>query len=206
MIRKLITYFIFTFLTFYSFGQKKWNFLIADNLQFRDEINSQYKDSIHSPLTEEAREDFTALPFFSIDTNYYIRAKFVKIEKGRVFKMKTSTSRKPTYRVYGKVIFALRDTIHELLVYQNIQLSQKEGFEDFLFLPFNDFTNGNETYGGGRYLDLKIPTSEKLILDFNKAYNPYCAYTVGYSCPIPPKENSLQTYIKAGVKYLEMDH
>ena len=203
---KLINYILFFSLTFSSFSQKKWNFLIADILQFRDEINAQYKDSVHSPLTKAVRDQFTTLPFFSIDTNYYIRAKFVKIEKGRVIKMKTSTSRKPTYRVYGKAIFTLRDTNHEILLYQNIELVNKEGFEDFLFFPFNDFTNGGETYGGGRYLDLKIPQNDELILDFNKAYNPYCAYTDGYSCPIPQKENSLQTYIKAGVKYSDEDH
>ena len=184
-----------------SFSQKKWNFLIADNLQFRDEMNAQYKDSVHSPLSKEQRNEFNALPFFPIDTTYYVTAKFVHIKQGKSFQMLTSTKRKPTYKVYGKVLFTLRDSNFELMVYQNESLIKKEGYENYLFLPFNDFTNGNETYGGGRYLDLKIPTEDKLVLDFNKAYNPYCAYTDGYSCPIPPKENSLQTYIKAGVKY-----
>jgi hypothetical protein len=85
-------------------------------------------------------------------------------------------------------------------------LTKKEGYEDFLFLPFNDYTNGNETYGGGRYLDLRIPDGSTIILDFNKAYNPYCAYTDRYSCPVPPKENSITTYIYAGVQFKGEEH
>ena len=76
---KLINYILFFSLSFSSFSQKKWNFLIADILQFRDEINAQYKDSVHSPLTKAARDQFTTLPFFSIDTNYYIRVLIKRI-------------------------------------------------------------------------------------------------------------------------------
>ncbi|WP_192347263.1 DUF1684 domain-containing protein [Algoriphagus sp. Y33] len=68
-----------------------------------------------------------------------------------------------------------------------------------LFLPFTDQTNGGETYGGGRYMGLTIPTGDTIELDFNKAYNPYCAYASGYACPIPPKENDLEVPIRAGV-------
>ena len=73
-------------------------------------------------------------------------------------------------------------------------------YKDYLFLPFTDPTNGVTTYGGGRYLDLMIPATKVVQLDFNKAYNPYCAYSGNYSCPIPPEENHLEIEIKAGVK------
>ncbi len=73
-------------------------------------------------------------------------------------------------------------------------------FENYLFLPFTDLTNGNGTYGGGRYIDLEIPKGDTMVIDFNKSYNPYCAYNGKYSCPIPPKENDLNIAIKAGVK------
>ena len=71
------------------------------------------------------------------------------------------------------------------------------------YIPFTDLTNGEETYGAGRYLDFKIPESEKVIIDFNLAYNPYCAYNHSYSCPIPPKENNLNIKIEAGEKTFE---
>jgi hypothetical protein len=90
-------------------------------------------------------------------------------------------------------------------VYQNLGLLKNPEYEDYLFLPFNDYTNGNETYGGGRYLDVRIPKGNTMVLDFNKAYNPYCAYTYGYSCPVPPRGNSLETEINAGIKFEEIE-
>jgi uncharacterized protein (DUF1684 family) len=81
-------------------------------------------------------------------------------------------------------------------------------YKDYLYLPFKDFTNGESTYGGGRYLDFKmsdIQENQTIIIDFNKAYNPYCAYSDGYSCPIPPSENHLQVFIEAGEKNIK-DH
>ena len=72
--------------------------------------------------------------------------------------------------------------------------------ENSLFLPFTDQTNGKELYGGGRYMDVEIPLSDAIILDFNKAYNPYCACSDRYSCPIPPQENDLQIPILLGEK------
>ena len=77
---------------------------------------------------------------------------------------------------------------------------------DHLFLPFTDNTNGVETYGGGRYIDLKIPAGNTINIDFNKAYNPYCAYSDKYSCPIPPPENHLDIEIKAGIKLTDHHH
>ena len=69
-----------------------------------------------------------------------------------------------------------------------------------MFLPFSDLTSGNETYGGGRYIDLEIPKGKTITIDFNQAYNPYCAYNPKYSCPIVPAENELLTNVNAGVK------
>ena len=77
------------------------------------------------------------------------------------------------------------------------------GYENSLFVPFTDLTNGKETYGGGRYMDVEIPEGDSIVLDFNKAYNPYCAYSTNYSCPIPPKENDLPISINAGLKIKE---
>lgn len=85
-------------------------------------------------------------------------------------------------------------------MYQNLDLIKKPGFKDYLFLPFTDMTCGDESYLGGRYIDMKMPTSKWITIDFNKAYNPYCVYNDNYSCPIVPSENHLDIEIKAGVK------
>ena len=84
-------------------------------------------------------------------------------------------------------------------------MSKKYEYAGFLFLPFKDLTNGKETYGGGRFMDILIPDTDKIILDFNKAYNPYCAFSHRYSCPLPPFENWLKTEIPAGEK-LKQNH
>ena len=81
-----------------------------------------------------------------------------------------------------------------------MELLDDEEFVDYLFLPFTDLTNGEATYAGGRYIDLAIPDGDTLIIDFNKSYNPYCAYNKKYSCPIVPKVNHLEIDINAGVK------
>jgi hypothetical protein len=101
---------------------------------------------------------------------------------------------------YGIVTFNLKRNAYRLNVYQNQDLMKKEGYEDYLFLPFLDDTNGEESYGGGRYIDLRIPEGDEVVIDFNKAYNPYCAYNEKYSCPIVPRENYLDLKVEAGVK------
>jgi hypothetical protein len=100
------------------------------------------------------------------------------------------------------VSFQVNGTDLSLVVYQNEQLMQDTAFENYLFLPFTDLTNGEESYGGGRYLDLEISKlkNNSILIDFNKAYNPYCAYASGYNCPVPPRENNLPIAIRAGEK------
>jgi uncharacterized protein (DUF1684 family) len=86
---------------------------------------------------------------------------------------------------------------------------QRAEYKNYLFIPFTDATNGTDTYEGGRYIDLSIPDIKdtNVIVDFNKAYNPYCCYTGGYDCPIPPKENALTVAINAGeMKYKKQVH
>lgn len=114
--------------------------------------------------------------------------------------MKTSTDRLPVYIKYGEAHFKLNKKDCVLNIYQNADLVKKEEYKDYLFLPYTDLTSGEESYGGGRYIDLKIPKDETIIIDFNKSYNPYCAYNHKYSCPIPPMENRLDVEVRAGVK------
>jgi uncharacterized protein (DUF1684 family) len=114
--------------------------------------------------------------------------------------MLTTTSRLAKYVKYGEATFKLDGKEDQLNIYQSLSLREKPAYKDYLFLPFTDETSGKESYSGGRYIDLTIPKGNKIIIDFNKAYNPYCAYNHKYSCPIPPKGNHLNIAIKAGVK------
>ena len=172
---------------------------------FQREINAQYKDATESPLKEEDRKEFVGLDFFKYDSTYVVDALFTRTTNEQPFKMKTTTDRLPEYVKYGILDFFLNGEIFQLNIYQNQELIKQEGYENYLFLPFSDETNGIESYGGGRYIDLRIREGNQLTIDFNSAYNPYCAYNDKYSCPIVPRVNYLKTRIEAGVKKFK-DH
>ena len=146
---------------------------------------------------------FEGLEFFKFDSTYVVTAQFKRVENAEWFNMKTTTDRVSKERVYGVLTFELKGEAFSLNVYQGQELMNKEGFEDYLFLPFLDETNGLESYGGGRYLDMKIPKSKTVGIDFNSAYNPYCAYNERFSCPVVPRVNYLKTRVEAGVKAFE---
>lgn len=167
---------------------------------WQNELNAEYANPEKSPLPAKELKRFKSLDFFEINPDYRVVAELVRTPDSQPFSMPTTTERTPIYQQYGVARFQLQGKTLELPVYQNHALSLKTGYEDYLFLPFTDPTNGFESYGGGRYLDVRIPTGDTLVIDFNKAYNPYCAYNTGYSCPIPPKANDLPIEIKAGVK------
>ena len=173
---------------------------IPGETEFQKEMNAEYKDASTSPLKDKDRRDFKGLEFFKVDSSYVVKAKFERTPEEAPFEMKTTTDRLPVYVKYGVVTFSLKGKKYQLNVYQNQDLKKKEGYVDYLFLPFLDDTNGEESYGGGRYIDLRIPEGDELTIDFNKAYNPYCAYNEKYSCPIVPRENYLETKVEAGVK------
>lgn len=173
---------------------------IKGDTPFQKELNAQYKDASRSPLKEADRKEFEGLEFFKYDSTFVVEAFFTRTENERPFKMKTTTDRLPEYVKYGFLQFSLNNDMFQLNIYQNQDKLIEEPNYDYLFLPFTDETNGLESYGGGRYIDLSIPNGNKLIIDFNSAYNPYCAYNDKYSCPIVPRENYLKTRIEAGVK------
>ncbi|MEK8179986.1 DUF1684 domain-containing protein [Flavobacterium buctense] len=168
--------------------------------EFQDTLNKEYGTREDSPLTDEDFKVFKSLDFFPINDKFIVEAKFTRTPKEKVFKMKTSTTRLPEYVKYGELTFTIDGKPFKLNLYQNIDLTKKEGYEDYLFLPFSDLTCGKESYIGGRYIDMRIPKEETVTIDFNKAYNPYCAYNHKYSCPIVPLENDLNIEILAGVK------
>lgn len=168
--------------------------------EFQNHLNKEYATREESPLTEEDFKVFKGLSFYPINEKFIVQARFVRTPNEKVFKMKTTSSRLPEYIKYGEFHFVIDGQALQLNVYQNIDLIKKEGYEDYLFLPFSDATCGKESYIGGRYIDMRIPKSDTVVIDFNKAYNPYCAYNHKYSCPLVPLENDLPIEILAGVK------
>ena len=114
--------------------------------------------------------------------------------------MNTASGKRQHYFKYGVLTFSVNQAVAHLYVYQSESLLRQPDLKDYLFVPFGDATSGFSTYGGGRYLDFRLGDIRhgELLIDFNKAYNPYCAYTTGYDCPLPPKENLLTISIAAG--------
>ena len=174
--------------------------IAKDVLHFQEELNREYKDPEKSPLPKEEIPAFSGHEFFPVASRFVVEAKLVKTKNPETFKMKTSTDRLPEYVKYGEAHFMLDGKPQVLEIYQSVALRAKPEYKDYLFLPFTDATNGDESYGGGRYLDLRIPKGKKITIDFNKAYNPYCAYSKKYSCPVPPIANRLDLHVRAGVK------
>jgi len=168
-------------------------------LQNQKELNDFYQNPETSPLKEKATS-FKGHEFYPIDLSYRVEAEFVALKNEPFFKMKTSGHKTPEYRKYGIYKFQLNGKPYELTVLQNKKNMTNPMYKDYLFLPFQDLTSGDTTYGGGRYIDVRIPKGDTVIIDFNMSYNPYCAYTDGYNCPIPPAENRLDVAIEAGIK------
>jgi uncharacterized protein len=153
-----------------------------------------------SPLTPVDKKKFKGLNYYPIDLSFNVKAKLITNESPVLFKMKTTTTRLPDYQKYADAVFRLQGKEFTLEVYQSPDLMKKAEYADYLFIPFTDDTNGSETYDVGRYLELRIPKSDSVELDFNKCYNPYCSYSPNYSCPIPPQANDMAIEVRAGEK------
>ena len=192
---KLIFLLIFILISKIGFNQKTNDEILIHR---KNHLN-KLKDINSGILTAEEIEKFRGLDYYDFDSKFQIKAVFKK-QKGPKFEMATSTERKPIYRKYGIITFNLDGKKLTLEVYQNIKLIKSKEYKNYLFVPFRDKTSGNESYGGGRYLDLKKQKGNMWLIDFNLSYNPYCAYSYRYSCPIPPKANTLDVSIKAGEK------
>ena len=175
---------------------------------YKDSLNSYISNYVqnHEVVTGEDKESFR---FYPIDEKYKVIARFKKAVNSNWFSMETSGVSKKTFRVYGSLYFSINDTSVTLNLYQSQSMMNTDEYQDLLFLPFADLTSGEETYESGRYIDLLITdiVKNQVIIDFNKAYNPYCAYVSGkYNCPIPPDENQLPVAIPAGEKIFAQPH
>jgi len=149
-----------------------------------------------SPFKPAQRSSFLKLNYFEPSIAYKVEADLEVINEDSLLSMITTTGEKQKYVRYAFAHFSLQSQKLRLTIYKSMDRLSK----GMLFLPFTDLTNGKETYGAGRYVEIKNTNGITMTIDFNKAYNPYCAYDETYSCPIPPKENHLSISLSAGEK------
>ncbi len=161
--------------------------------QFRKQKDEFFKKSSQSPLTPAQRDKFEALSYFPPDINFRYEVEIVAYEKQKRIMIQTSKGIPQEYIRYGYIEFTVNDQICRLTVY-------KSEDSDYFFIPFKDKTTGKETYDAGRYIEVEHIKKNKYVLDFNFAYNPYCAYNENWICPLTPFENNLQCAITAGEK------
>lgn len=187
------------------FGSNLWGqqTYLDEIKEFHNEQQRKFLNKEESPLPAKELKKFINHDYFPVNQLYQVKAKFIRFAKPETFLMKTSTSRLPLNDKYGTARFSLNGKQYELVLYQSHSSRESIKYRDYLFLPFTDLTNGEESYGGGRYVDVHIPKGDEIIIDFNKTYNPYCAYSARYSCPIPPSENDLAIRIEAGIKHIK---
>lgn len=162
-------------------------------LELRKQKDEYFKTE--GPLTEEQRIGFAGLSYFPTNEELVFQNVAIEpFEKQEVVEIQTSVGDTEPHKKVGEIHFSVKGTPCELTVYQDM-----DGLH--YFLPFKDTTSGKETYGAGRYLDIEVKDGKVLALDFNFAYNPYCAYNYNWRCPITPLENSLKVPILAGEKF-----
>ncbi len=196
--KKSISLISFLVLTILSYGQQK---------DYQATLKSFISDYVKShEVVKDADKNY--FRFFPVDEEYCLTAAFEKINDTAGFIMKTSGKKTSRYFKYGLLHFKIRDTMLQLTVYSSEDLQHSEKYKDYLFVPYTDLTSGEESYGGGKYLEFykQDIVNNSVNLDFNKAYNPYCAYALGYNCPIPPRENDLPVAIRAGEMMFAKDH
>lgn len=154
------------------------------------------------------KKDTAFVRFYEPDARYRVTARVELLSSQSFFSMSASGGSAHKAKKFAKLYFTLNGKPYELFAYQlGFLLDSKDNKDDF-FIPFIDEGSGSSSYEGGRYLDFKIGeiVDNKLIIDFNRAYNPYCAFTTGYNCPIPPPENALHVVVAAGEKKFAKGH
>jgi hypothetical protein len=162
--------------------------------EFRKAKDEFFRDDPRSPLTPDQRAVFTGLSYYPESTVLRIEGQLdMDVDRDEQIVMQTTTGGTQVYRRAGKVQFQIDERSAEITLYESAD-------QEDLFVPFRDTTSGKETYGAGRYLEVERPNEGRVVVDFNDAYNPYCAYNPEWSCPIPPGENWLSVAVRAGEK------
>ncbi len=165
--------------------------------EHRAKYKQDFIENERSPLQEA---DLVNLRFYESDEKYIVKCTFQRTPDEKPFDLPTYSGITKPYQKYGVLSFELDGKPRQLAVYRSLRLINMPQYKDHLFLPYRDLTNDETTYGGGRYMDMTISEveSDEVHIDFNKSYNPWCGYSDGYNCPIPPTENTLKLAIHAG--------
>ena len=168
-------------------------------LKEREDKDLAFRSKTDSPLNDEDRRNFKNLAYYEPNLAYSIEAKVEPLQKQDTLLMPLTNGSYEPYMRYATAKFEVEGQPQQLTLYKKLSETKEQ-----LFVPFTDKTNGFETYGGGRYLDVPFEEgAEAVILDFNRAYSPFCAYNPDFVCPVPPKDNRLNIAIPAGEKALE---
>lgn len=198
---------IISILAISSCSSLKYNKAIKN---YRAEYKNNFDTEDHAPLKGNQLD---SMSFYSPNKEYVVTAMVEIVKNPDNFEIETSSGSKKTFIKYAELVFKLKNDTVRLDLLRNIRLMAMPEYKEYLFLPFYDYTNGETTYGGGRYIDLYVSdiVNNSVIIDFNKSYNPYCAYSSGYNCPIPPVENSIPFKVEAGErlylgKYIENNY
>ncbi|GAB3262744.1 DUF1684 domain-containing protein [Larkinella harenae] len=166
----------------------------AEIAQKRKDKDEHFRTSSESPFTDKSK--IKSLIYFNPDPDYRVMARLEPFADKKKLVVRLTDGSEEVYEKYAHAVFTLKDEVCRLLVLKH---------ENTLSVLFKDKTSGKETYGGGRYLDFSPDDAKenRLLMDFNEAYNPYCAYNYEYACPLPPAENTLPIEVRAGEKYVE---
>ena len=194
------TFLAFLFLVVFNFGfgQEKFDFAAVE--KFQNGLNSVCLNPEISPLSKKQRTTFKTLDFFPINEKFFVIAKFVRTDAGKPIRIDDNVFIKPKFIKYGEATFSIDGKTFKLDVYCQLGDLKSIEYKDKLFLPFTDFTTGRESYIGGRFVDLIMPTGDTIIIDFNRSYNPCSAFRNIYPKSKVPLENDLKIEIEAGVK------
>ncbi len=174
-----------------------------DDAAYTTELNAArsvkdeaFQTATDSPVPADKRDAVLPLRYFPVDPNYAVPAVLKLSEDRPVFEMPTSTGALRRMQLVGQLQFTLQGQPRSLGAFV------EEGTQqiDRLFVPFADLTTGKDTYSAGRYLDIQPTSTGYYTIDFNRAYNPYCAYNAIYECPYPPPSNRLDVAVAAGEK------
>jgi hypothetical protein len=161
---------------------------------FRLQKDEFFRTDAHSPLTPEQKAGFQGLDYFPHNPDLDIVVDVEVFPESDEIQIPTNTGSVQAFERYGRFTFQVEGQEAALTIYRN-----EHGF----FLPFADALFGQETYGAGRYLEPEENPDGRFHVDFNLAYNPYCAYNDAWSCPLTPWENRLKVPIRAGEKVFD---
>lgn len=179
----------------------------AEVNEFRRQKDQFFATSAQSPIPRELRAaGFTGLRYYPPDLTYRVEAELVPFDEPEIVPLGTTQGEIRRHIRYGELRFTILGEEGRLVAFK----SADEPGSNELFVPFKDSTSGADTYGAGRYIETEDESSERaphpVIIDFNLAYNPWCAYNVAYSCTLPPAENRLTIPIMAGELIFPVDH